>query len=56
MAQKLLGANHPNTQTMMNNYILMLLQAPEEEILRIFPEEAHAQILERRRQYQEEQG
>ena len=55
LAKRVLGEDHPNTQAMQNNYILMLLQAPSEEILRFFPEEAQANLLEMRRQYQEKQ-
>jgi len=40
--------NHPNTVTITNNYLQMLLEAPTEEILKALPEEMHKNYLKMR--------
>ena len=58
IAQQTLGENHPNTVTINNNYLQMLLQAPTEEILKAFPEEIHENYLQWKSDWekQKEQG
>ena len=48
IAQKALGENHPNTQTSMTNFLLMLLDAPEDELFGVLPEEMHSAVRELR--------
>jgi hypothetical protein len=48
IAQGTLGENHPNTVTITNNYLQMLLEAPTEEILKALPEEMHKNYLKMR--------
>ena len=58
IAQGTLGENHPNTVQIINNYSLMLLEAPTEEILKALPEENHEGYLKKKRDWEEqkEQG
>jgi len=54
VAQGTLGENHPNTVTITNNYLQMLLEAPTEEILKALPEGMHENYLKMRSDWEKQ--
>ena len=51
IAEEVLGANHPQTNTMRENLlILRIVQMTSEEIMNTYPEEYHQQLLQLRQQ------